>query len=87
MRVPHPKFTPATSEAEAREDQWRLLQEHYQEHSAGPLLVLLRGGYSELIGTQQCPDCQRYGRAFDAHQSGDGVGAVVAEVWAKTKIE
>ncbi len=64
-RVPNPKITPADSEAEVREDQLARLAAHYQEHQAGPMLVLLRGGHSELITTQQCPDCQRYGRWWD----------------------
>lgn len=67
--------------AEVRKDQWARLESHYVEHQSGPLLVLLRGGYSEMIRTQQCLDCERYGRGFDQYQSGRGISDVVMEIW------
>lgn len=77
------------SEAEIREFQWAELAAHYTEHQSGPLWVLMRGGktksspdgHSELIHTQQCLDCERYGRGFDQYQSGRGISDVVMEIW------
>ena len=81
LRIPHPKITPAASQAEARQCWWDLLTAHYMEHQSGEMWVLMTGGHSELVLTQQCPDCQLYGRAFDACQRGDGIGDELAVIW------
>ncbi len=80
-RVPHPKITPAVSRAEAEACWWVNLTAHYLEHQSGPQWVLMCGGRYELIRTYECPDCQRYGRAFDAHQRGDGISAEMEAIW------
>ncbi len=64
---------------------WAELTAHYLEHQSGPLWVLLYGGHIELIGTYECPDCRRYGRACeDRQREGGSISAEMEAIWTQS---
>ncbi len=81
-RQPRYPTIPAVSSAEAEVCWWDHLTEHYMDHQSRPQWVLMRGGHSEFISTYHCPDCQRYGRAFEAHQrEGGSISEELGAIW------